>query len=95
MKHRTYDDRNDVADAIEAYLSHGFAVIEGTKTPAIRYANRMTDILKVRHGSTPIIGYASVPTNGYYYFVYDPEVFINSNDPRLLSRIRKIDADST
>lgn len=92
MKYRTYDDRTDVDDAIDAYLAHGFAILEGTKTPALNYAGRMIDRIRHEHANTPVIGYANVPANGYYYFVYDPEVFINANDPRLLKILRQTDA---
>jgi hypothetical protein len=95
MKYSTYDDRKDVSEAIGAYLAHGFAIIEGSKTPAISYAGRMIDRIKSEHSNTPIIGYVNVPNNGYFYFVYDPEVFVNANDARLLILIRKIDAAST
>lgn len=95
MKHSTYDDRKDVAEAIDAYLADGFAIIEGTNTSALNYASRMIDRIKSGQSNTPIIGYAKVPNNGHFYFVYDPEVFVNANDPRLLNLVRNIDAAST
>ena len=95
MKHSTYDDRKDISEAIGAYLAHGFAIMEGTKTPALNYASRMIDRIKREHSNTPIIGYTNVPNNGYFYFVYDPEVFVNANDPRLLKSIQGIDAAHT
>ncbi len=97
MQYRTYDDRNDVAEAVEAYLTHGFAVIDCASSRVFGYESRMIGLIKHEHDkdeTTPLTGYINIPGGGNYYFVYDAMIFANSYDPRLLEFIRKIDATS-
>jgi hypothetical protein len=66
-----YGTKNNIYDAVDAVVEHGVAAVEGTKTPAVDYANRIIKCLSVYSGIEPAIGYKNVANEGYLYYVYD------------------------
>ena len=87
---KIYDDYNEVVDAAHSVIENGIAVIEGTKTPAIRYAENVIECLNENPEISPVIGYMNVPFDGYLYYVFDIEQYTGS-DPKLKSMILEID----
>lgn len=74
---KIYGTKNNVYDAVDAVVEHGVAAVEGTKTPAVDYANRIIECLTVYPDIAPTIGYQNVPNEGYLYYVYDTNKFSN------------------
>lgn len=87
---KIYDNHDEIIEAAHSVIENGIAVIEGTKTPAIRYAENIIKCLNDHPEITPAIGYMNVPFNGYLYYVFDIEQYIDS-DPKLKSLILEID----
>ncbi|WNO10069.1 hypothetical protein [Teredinibacter sp. KSP-S5-2] len=68
---RIYGTKNNVYDAVDTVLEHGIAAVEGTKIPAVEYANRIIECLGIYPDVSPIISYQNVPNAGYLYYVFD------------------------
>nr|WP_320113812.1 hypothetical protein [uncultured Desulfuromonas sp.] len=60
---KIYRAQNNVYDAVDAVVAHGIAAVEGTKTPAIAYANRIIKCLEPYTDISPCIGYQNVCNN--------------------------------
>lgn len=89
---KIYGIKNNVYDAVDAVVEHGVAAVEGTKTPAVDYANRIIKCLSVYPEIEPTIGYQNVANEGYLYYVYDLNRY-SSGDARLKELIDQIDAN--
>lgn len=76
---KIYGIRNNVYDAVDPVIKYGVAAVEGTKSPAEEYANKIIKCLSVYSDISPTIGYQNVPNNGYLYYVYNLNRFDNSN----------------
>lgn len=63
---KIYGIKNNVYDAVDAVVKHGFAVVEGTKTSAVNYAKRIIKCLSVYSEIKPCIGYQNVVNEGYF-----------------------------
>lgn len=72
---KIYGTKNNVYDAVEAVIAYGVAAVEGTKTPAEEYANRIIKCLEPYSNVRPNIGYQNVTNNGYLYYVHDLNIF--------------------
>ncbi|OGV31339.1 MAG: hypothetical protein A2020_11445 [Lentisphaerae bacterium GWF2_45_14] len=68
---KIYSYKNNIYDAVDAVIEHGVAAIEGTKTQAIEYGNRIIKCLEPYSDIAPSIGYQNVSNNGYLYYVWD------------------------
>lgn len=69
---RIFDTTENVCNAVDAIIEHGFAVISGTKTPAVKYASRIKKCLKPYKKIDPHLSiHVNIPNHGYLYFVYD------------------------
>jgi len=84
---KIYGNRNNIYDAV---VQHGVAAIEGSKTSAVEYANRIIKCLSVYAEIAPSIGYKNVTNQGYLYYVYDTNRFGDCHTT-LATIIRKID----
>lgn len=89
---KIYGIKNNVYDVVGAVVEHGVAAVEGTKTPAVDYANRVIKCLSVYSEIEPAIGYQNVANEGYLYYVYDLNRY-SSGDARLKELIDQIDAN--
>jgi hypothetical protein len=68
---KIYDSKNNIFDAVDNVVEHGVAAIEGTKTQAIDYANKVIKCLEFYSDIDAIIGFKNVMNSGYLYYVYD------------------------
>lgn len=91
---KIFDERDNVADAVDELLQRGVVAIEGTKTPAVRYAKRVIECSNVYPDVEPFIGYQNVRHAGYLYYVADTNVFGVGCD-ELKRIIDQIDADNS
>jgi hypothetical protein len=87
---KIYENHDEILDAAHSVIERGVAVIEGTKTIVISYADNVIEYLKEHPEISPAIGYMNVPFNGYLYYIFDLEKYISS-DPKLKSIILEID----
>jgi hypothetical protein len=90
---KIYGTRNNVYDAVDAVVAHGIAAVEGTKTPAVEYANRIIQCLEPYADVRPSIGYQNVRNNGYLYYVHDLNRF-STGSPELEEIVSQIDEDN-
>jgi len=82
---KLFGDKNNIYDAVDSVIENGIAIVEGTKTPAMEYANRIIKCLSVYPEIAPSVGYKNVVNNGYLYYVYDINKFSNNH-----SKLEKI-----
>lgn len=89
---KIFADRNNVLDAADAVVKHGVVCIEGTKTSAVAYCNRVIAALVSYDDIELSIGYQNVPNSGHLYYVYDLQRYeIGSTE--LKSIIQKLDSN--
>lgn len=88
---KIFESNNNVYDAVDAFIEHGIVAIEGTKTPAVNYINRLKECLKAYEEADPTESYESVSNHGYLYFVYDLNRFTPMSK-ELSKTIRYIDS---
>lgn len=62
-------------NAADSVRTHGYAAVEGTKSSAIPYCERVVIVLGVYEEVRPVMSYVNVPKIGYLYFVYDAAKF--------------------
>jgi len=91
---KIYGNKNNVYDAVDAVIKYGVAAVEGTKTPAVEYANQIIKCLSVYPEIEPTIGYKNVDNEGYLYYVYDLKKF-SSGSPELEKIVNQIDEDNS
>ena len=72
---KTYDFNDNPYHAVNTFLEYGIVVIEGTKTSASDYMNRVLKCLESYDNISPIESYQKVPKNGYFYFIFDGSKF--------------------
>lgn len=90
---KIHDPADNMLDAVNDVLATGVAAIEGTKSPATTFAERVLTCLKDYPEVDPAIGHQIVLNAGYLYCVADAdELGIGSDD--LKERIRRIDASN-
>jgi hypothetical protein len=58
-------------NAADSVRQHGYAAVEGTKSSAVPYCERVIVVLGVYEAVKPSMSYVNVPKLGYLYFVYD------------------------
>lgn len=85
---RIFVTTESVYNAVDAVIEHGFAVISGTKTPAVNYADRIRKCLKPYKKIDPHLSmHENVPNHGFLYFVYDQNRFKNSDLEKTIQEI--------
>ncbi|QHH99221.1 hypothetical protein [Acinetobacter dispersus] len=73
---RIYATTENVYNAVDAVIKHGFAVISGTKTPVESYAVRIKKCLKPYKEIDPNLSlHKDIPHHGYLYYVFDMNRF--------------------
>jgi len=72
---KIYAEKNNPYDVVDAILEHGVSVIEGTKTSALNYSNRVMKCLYPYENVVQIQGYENVRNNGYLYYIFDGNRF--------------------
>lgn len=75
-----YGAEYDWHNAAQAVIDNGLIVLSGTKTPAIRYANKVIECVQQTTDMQLFVGYKNVPYNGYFYFLYDADRFSPRNE---------------
>lgn len=91
---KIYGTKNNAYDTVDAVVKYGVAAVEGTKTPAVEYANHIIECLSPYTDVFPSIGYQNVAKNGYLYYVYDLKKFpIGSRElEKIIDRIDEANA---
>lgn len=72
---QVFKDEKDAPKAAESILKNGFAVLDGTKTIAVRLGELIREELKNLPEICPVMSYQHVENNGYYYYVVDLNKF--------------------
>ncbi|MBT0664313.1 hypothetical protein KI809_08365 [Geobacter pelophilus] len=80
----------NVFNAVDAVVKHGFAAVDGTKSEAVPFCNRIIAALEPYNEIEPIIGYENVPNQGYLYYVFDSQKF-PCGDKHLKDKIHEVD----
>jgi len=70
---RVIDPSENVFNAVDVVVEHGFAAIEGTKTIAVPICERVIKALKPYEGVEAVHSYQNVTNRGYLYLVVDIE----------------------
>jgi hypothetical protein len=70
---RVIDPSENIFNAVEAVVEHGFAAIEGTKTIAVPICERVIKALKPYKSIEAVQSYQNVANRGYLYLVVDIE----------------------
>lgn len=68
---RVFDPNEDVLVVVDAVLSQGYAAIEGTKSMAVPYCNRVIETLQPYDHVAPVQSFQNVQNHGYLYLVVD------------------------
>lgn len=86
---RIFHQSENVYNAADCIRWHGYAPIEGTKTSAMRYCERVIRVLSVYKDVQERISYLNVPNNGYLYFVYDANRYSRTEVGPLIEAVDK------
>lgn len=86
---RIFQQTENVYNAADCIRLHGYAPIEGTKTSAMSYCERVIRALSVYKDVQARISYLNVPNNGYLYFVYDVNRYSRTEVSRLIEAVDK------
>ncbi|WP_152512845.1 hypothetical protein [Desulfovibrio sp. X2] len=89
---KIFESTQNIQDAVDSVLKHGFAAIDGTKSTAVPYAERVVNAL-VPHNISASIGYQNTLKNGYLYYVVDLERY-PCGDEELKRLIDDVDSDN-
>nr|WP_174506001.1 hypothetical protein [Acinetobacter sp. Marseille-Q1620] len=82
---KIFKQQENIFNAVNSMINHGVAVLEGTKTSATQYADRIIMALKPYETVEPIIAYQNVPNHGYLYYLYDANKFdVSSTQLKML-----------
>lgn len=90
---RIFGEKDNVYAAVDAVIEYGLAAIDGTKTFATNYSQRIINCLEPYDDISPVVGYEEVPNNGYLYYVFDTNKF-HIGDVALKTLLLQIDADN-
>ena len=88
---KIYYPSDAVHDAANELLESGVVALEGTKTPACQFADKIVEWLSDHPEVSPEIGYQNVHHAGYLYCLVDTNRF-DLTSAELKERIDKIDA---
>ena len=80
-----------VRDAANELLESGVVALEGTKTPACQFADKIVEWLSDHPEVSPVTGYQEVHHAGYLYYLVDTNRF-GIASAELKERIDKLDA---
>lgn len=72
---KVYGHADNIHDAVDAVVKYGVVAVEGTKTSAVDYADRIIDALAIYPDIAAVIGYQNVVYEGYLYYVFDTNRF--------------------
>ncbi len=87
---KIYGTNDNVYDAVDAVVEYGVVAVEGTKIPAVDYANSILKCLSPYSDVKPTVGYQNVIKNGYLYYAHDLDRF-PIGSPELKEIINRID----
>lgn len=72
---RVFIPPENVCNAVDAVVAVGYAAVEGTKSIAVPYCNRIIDALEPYDDITPVTTYQNVTNRGYLYLVVDTQKY--------------------
>lgn len=88
---KIYHPTDAVHDAANELLDSAVVALEGTKTPACQFADKVVEWLSDHPEVSPEIGFQEVHHAGYLYYLVDTSRF-GLASAELKERIDKIDA---
>ncbi|GFM53744.1 hypothetical protein PSCICE_50110 [Pseudomonas cichorii] len=62
---------SNIYNAVDAVKLHGYAAVEGTKSHAVPYLERVKSALTAYPAISPAISFQKHTKRGYLYFMYD------------------------
>jgi hypothetical protein len=68
---RIFRQSENVYNAADSVRLHGYAAIEGAKSSAVPYCDRVLNVLAVHESVEALKSYLNVKKQGYLYFIYD------------------------
>jgi hypothetical protein len=74
------DPSENIFNAVDAVVEHGFAAIEGTKTIAVPMCDRVIKALTPYKRVEAVQSYQNVTNRGYLYLVVDVERYDLTGD---------------
>jgi len=86
MQMRVIMPHENVYNAVDAVIAHGFAAVEGTKSQAVPFCEQIIEALNPYEDVAPITSYQNVRNRGYLYLVVDTERF-HLDDRGVLKRL--------
>lgn len=76
---RIFKNKENIHNAVDSIVLHGYAAIEGTKSIAEPYCERVLKALKAYPNIQPLRSYQNVRKQGYLYFIYDTKKFTSTD----------------
>ncbi|MFC6299008.1 hypothetical protein GNF76_15585 [Pseudomonas sp. CCM 7893] len=68
---RIFKLSENIYQAVDSVLRHGYAALEGTESSAVPYAKKVLNALSVYPEVSAITSFRLTAKQGYLYFVYD------------------------
>ena len=91
MQLRAIMPHENVYNAVDAVIAHGFAAVEGTKSQAVPFCERIIEALGPYDDVVPITSYQNVRNRGYLYLVVDMDRFPLDDTSVLKRRVAELD----
>lgn len=84
---RIFKTIENVYNAVDAVIEHGYAAVDGTKSSADPYCERIRKALSVYPKIAAQASYLNVDHQGYLYFVYDLNRFDHDSVKPMITAI--------
>lgn len=84
---RIFKTTENVYNAVDSVKKFGYAAVDGTKSIATPYCERVLKALSVYPNIAGITSYANVAKQGYLYFVYDVNRFDYESAKRMIEAV--------
>ena len=76
---RVFMPTENLFNAVDAVIADGYAAVEGTKSIAVPYCNKIIDALEPYDDITPVASYQNVTNRGYLYLIVDTSRYSSTN----------------
>jgi len=84
---RIFKTTENIYNAVDSVKKFGYAAVDGTKTIATPYCERIIEALSVHSEISAITSYSNVAKQGYLYFVYDLNRFDYESAKRMIEAV--------
>lgn len=84
---RIFKTTENVFNAVDSVVKFGYAAVDGTKSSAIPYCDRIINALSSYPKIDCVTSYTNFDKQGYLYFVYDRNRFDHDSAAQMITAV--------